>query len=382
MAIQPISSAIFNNRTANNVSFEAKSKESKKHSTIKSAAMAVPLATLIAMSPLNTSASERNNVFGNEAARVEMAEVQQSNRIRFTKGVDNETGNSFVRTNFDANAGTGKEKDLYTITFLSSTHDGKYQEVKLSRENDPKVDIDGKILKKAVIVKEIRPIKYKLVGDDGVCGLNISFDQIVTDTNRSYSSDAVMELIKSFAEGKLDGIVNDGAIKIGEPKEWSAGLDPVGRLYPFGDGSKRKGGTDWLEEGRETSESFGKCILNTNIKTRDGEYELMAYSSDGNDKDFENVVIQKKGEGKFKVAGITFINYNLWNNTHIGDFTLRKVDVYKRNSKEKARLLDQELCDILLEVTKDTRFNNAYKTENITSHSSVRPNGILGFKKM
>ena len=44
-----------------------------------------------------------------------------------------------------------------------------------------------------------------------------------------------------------------------------------------------------------------------------------------------------------------------------------KIELYKRNSKEKAVIINNDLFNTLLEITKDTRYNNAYKCHPITA---------------
>lgn len=382
MAIQPISSAIFNNRTANSVNFEGKSKEGKKHSTIKSSAMAVPLATLIAMSPLNTSAAERNSVFDSEDAKIEMADVKQFGKIKFYKGYDRNTKNSFVHAIWDEEKGTNGKNDELCITFISSTHDGKYQKLVFSSRNEyDKIQQKAKERYKEpepykVIITGFRPVEMVIVGDDGVPATKLEFEQLESEEYGCYSSETALKLINDFVSGKLEGMENDGAIKRNPLLKVRAAVEPKGRLYPL----LYPKNTSWLDEGRTTTEDFGECIFSKKVKTKFGEYKIMAYDSDDNKKDFESLVIQKKGEGMYKVANLNYINCNVWDKMHICELTLKRVELYTRNGKNKVRLIDNELYDILLELTKDKRFNNAYKKDTYTEHSRIRPDGIIGAK--
>lgn len=365
MAIQPISSAIFSNRTSNNVNFEGKSKEVKKHSTIKSTAMAVPLATLIAMSPLSMSAAERNSVFGEKnAAKIEMAEAKAADdSIKWQKNKDGVI------------VGIIEKDDYYTIRLFSDAKDNKFQSATVQCKSE--FDL-GELYDLAPSsrrpIKEIRPLVFKITGDDGVCGATISFDQLrVKDSKESYSSDRTTRFVRDFVEGKIKGLVNDGAIKVGEPLTRIANIGSFNNLI---NGSSTTD-TSWLDEGRKTPEPFGKCILDANVKTRNGEYEIMAFSPDGNDEDFENVVIRKKGEGMFKVAGLKYVDLNFMDKAYIGNTKIGVIELYKRNSQQKARIIDSELFEVLWQVTNDTRFNKAFPAELVSTNIRVYNDGVL-----
>lgn len=369
MAIQPVTSVIFSNKSANNVNFEGKSKEKRSNSTIKSVAMAVPLATLVAMSPLSMSAAERNSVFGDENAKIEMVDNDTlSDQIKRSLS---STGKGVTATVVDKT-----NNSQYLVVIESQNKDGNYQKVFIRPPkkyvpktwNTPKDDNKSEFK----TVKEIRPTVLEITGDDGVCGMRVSFDRLmVEESGFGYSSEPLIEYIRDFAEGKFKDMVNDGAVKICEPYVRKACVGDAGNIKNgFRD-------TNWLDEGRNTPEPFGKCILSTNVKTRDGEYELMAFSPDGNDEDFENVVIRKKGEGMFKVAGLKYADINLMDKAPIGNFQLGIIELYKRNSKETAKIVDQELFETLWKVTKDTRFNNAFKTEMPSSNIVIYGKGEL-----
>lgn len=364
MAIQPITSAIFS-KSANNINFSGKNKEGKGHSTLKSSAMAVPLATLIAMSPLNMSAAERNSVFGDESAP----------KIEMTNAKAEDDSLSWRKDGNNVNVAIFEKNDGYFIKLSSKTNDNKYQSATVRAESE--VDLLESFdlaptSEKAI--KEIRPLVFKITGDDGICGATISFDQLrLKDSKDSYSSDRTTKFVRDFVEGKIDGLVNDGAIGVRGPLTRVAKIGSFNNLI---NGSTTTD-TSWLDEARDTPEPFGKCILDANVKTQRGEYELMAVSSDGNAEDFEKVVIRKKGEGMFQVAGLKYIDLNFMDKAYIGNTKIGVIELYKRNSKQKARIIDAELFEVLWQVTNDTRFNKAFPAELVSTNVGVYGEGVL-----
>ena len=76
MAIAPISSIGHKNYTKN-IHFEARNKENKGSSNLRNTAMAVPLATLLAMSPLNPVDARINDRFEDNSPKIELFDFSE-----------------------------------------------------------------------------------------------------------------------------------------------------------------------------------------------------------------------------------------------------------------------------------------------------------------
>ena len=109
-----------------------------------------------------------------------------------------------------------------------------------------------------------------------------------------------------------------------------------------------------------------KVVLQTDKRS----YDISPYTTDANKKNFETVTVKwmnESGIGEFKVAGLRPLKIKFLDDSgEIKAVTLNSIELYKRNSKEKAVIFDNELYDTLQEVTKDTRYNNAFKCYPVT----------------
>ena len=366
MAVRPVTSVNFSVNTRNNITFSGRKDESRKHtSNLRSSVMAVPLATLIAMSPLNAqSANYNNSVFGDESAKVEM--MHGTNTLQDgIKRVKNSAGTGELVT-------VKEGGDSYSLEFVTPKKDGRVTEIRISSHSNASFEdiLSGNT--NVQTIQELRPVVLHIIGDDGAEGMRVTIEQLMVNEDKiGYSSDKVIKFLKDFAAGKVPGLKNAGALKMGAPIERNVTITNYGNIA---NGYKNTG---WLAEGRAESEDWGRTVMSTNIQTRLGKYTLYAVSTDSNNEDFESLIIKKQGEGEFKVAGLSLVNINLKDNAKIGDFNVGVTSVYKRNSKQTARILDPELFETLWEVTNDTRFNNAYPTKLQHSNMLLFGNGVF-----
>lgn len=382
MAIQPISSANLRNT---NVSFGIK-KETKENKTgfIKASSIAVPLSTLIALSPLNTTQSDaKNKVFGDVSPKIEMvdsyaeassvSDVNQSENLQTYKQVELK----------------GENGEKYVLFFKSRNMDGKIQEVRalvgndnLSEEEIKRLDAtDGYY--QSISFGEVRPVKMRIISDDNQEGPIITFNQLLMkkgkvdfgyNYSRGVSSEKIANYIKDFADGKIPGLVNDGAIINGE-------LIDI-KVSPGSFGNLQNGvNTDnaWKRVGKYTKQDFGTLMLETDISAGYGNYTLRAYNKDENLEDFEVVTVQKEGEGEFEVAKLEANKIHFSDYASIGTVDLGFVDLYKAYTKKTkvARIVDELLFNTLVEVMNDTRFNSAYKLEKNKADMGFVGKGII-----
>ena len=366
MAVKPVTSVNFSVNSSKNIAFSGRKDRSQNHSSnLRSTAMAVPLATLIAMSPLNTqSANYNNSVFGDEPARVEMMQGAYTTPDGIRR-VKNSAGTGELVT-------IKEGKASYNLEFVTPKKDGRVTEIRISSLSNASVEDIFSGNSNTKTIKELRPVVLHIIGDDGVEGMRVTIDQLMVNEDKvGYSSDKVITFLKDFAAGKVSGLKNAGALKLGAPIQRNVTITNYGNIA---NGYKNTG---WLDEGRAESEDWGRTIMSTKIKTRLGNYTLFAVSTDRNNEDFESLIIKKDGEGEFKVAGLSFVSINLQDNASIGKFNVGVTSVYKRNSKQTARILGGELFETLMEVTNDTRFNNAYPTKMQFSNMQLFGNGVF-----
>lgn len=375
MKIQSINSASAA-YMGNSIQFAGKhKKQAESRNLVRQSLMAVPLATLIAMSPMNVTAAERNSVFGDDAAKVENVEsalVDKESSISMVKAKDGSGVMVIVKEN----------GETYTLDLRSKNKDGNIQKIRLlvASENDDWQErkLEAKLTGKGPVelrlhdLEALQPVKFTIMGDDGFDKFKVNLDQLyIKGSKLGYSSEKLVDFIKDFVAGKVDGLKNDGAIKVNEPIRRVLGVGYGGQLV---NGAHS---TTWMDDGRKESEAWGRTILSTDVNTMSGKYTLFAISTDENSEDFESVVIRKEGEGEFKVAGIKFVNINLSDRAKMGSFQMGVTELYKRFSTEKVRLVDPDLYSILAEVTNDTRFNNAYKSENVNCDMSLLGYGVV-----
>ncbi len=359
MAIRPISSTgYYNKNNTNMVQFGARKNEENreyKGSSIRNTAMAVPLATLLAMSPLNASSVERNSVFVDDVDNTEMVEKK---KYVPPEGV------------------TIRKNDKYEVIWVSigdyefsdykckfNIHginpDNKFQFAVLSRKYELKnFPYEDKFDK----VEEIRKVNY-VISD---CNDNIinkfSADQLVTMHGVEYNDPAIVKVAKDFMNGKIDGAKNDGAIKIGDPITRRLYL----RSFTLSD---EKTVNDWLgfaaknDASQPEPESWGKVILSKDIKTNSGNYRLNARDKDGDPNTFEQLTLVVDGKAEFNVGILLKSHINIYDNNPLGSFDANVIYLVPKRRGVVGSLVDEKLYKTLMQVTKDSRYNNALRID-------------------
>ena len=363
-AVGPI--GLNSNKKLNSVSFKGRENKNSEINPLRNTMVAIPLATLLAMCSMNTASAGRNdNIFGEDTNNIEMVEqAKPEEKITITKSKDGH--GVLVQI-------TDKNKDHFGLVFNSQNADGKYQSLTIDMPSNPELN-EKTGLRETVTrtVQGLRPLKYVVAGDDGASDINFTFRQVVTNESPvGYSSSTVTKFLEDFAAGKIQGMKNDGAVKMLEPMEYKVSVDGSGNLVH---GPIKTG---WLDEGRANGEYFGRPIMSADVQTDHGKYSVIAVSDDNNDKNFESVVIKKEGEGQFKIAGLNYSHIKIADRGNIGDFNMGIIELYKRNSQQKVQITDQKLFQALWDLTKDSRFNNAYPTKMVEANLKVVARGMM-----
>ncbi len=344
MTISPVSNLVKTNNY--HVHFTSKNNKKPQNSVQNSSSAglkAVPVMVMMAMSPLNASNANVFDAAGNE------------NRIELVNGIQQ------ARRNVKKDYKLMKEQEIgiNTLALKSSTGDKKIDK------------IQHYMVMYSPAITEYNHVTLEIVGDDGVPGDTIAFPMLT----ESFSSDKMPEannelckFVKDFMDGKnKDGFVNNGAVKEKFINK---------KIRPDLNGSLQNvpSRTDWITKGQQESEDFGVTPQGMperiGLFTESGFYAISPYSTDGNNETFEAITVNRVGSGaEFKVAGLrtSKIRLTTGGSGEIGTITLNTIELYKRNSKEKAVIINNDLFNTLLEITKDTRYNNAYKCHPITA---------------
>lgn len=370
MAISPVSNLL--NTNSYHVNFGSRKNKKTDESLPNSSAgmKAVPVMVLMAMSPLNASNINAAQLQGNENV-IELVEANDAipgQQTGVTERMLKLTGEDFERQ-FGDSKSVVKTKELTNMSmlFYSSKKDKNIDEVSLKIR-----PLNGSGIPEERSISVYEHVNYDIIGDDGTSGGIVSFPQIIEDDfnakSKRYGDKELCEYIKDFIDGKNEyGLVNNNAIK---ERVYNKKIFPLNTSYTL----QRPPKTDWLRQGAEEKENFGttpdgmpeRVACHTDKRF----YAISPYTTDTNKKDFETVTVcwfNDSGAGEFKVAGLRPLKIKFLDDSgEIKAVTLKSIELYKRNSTEKAVIFDNELYDTLQEVTKDTRYNNAFKCYPVT----------------
>lgn len=348
MVISPVSNIVTKNNY--NVEFGSKKNKGPQNEGHRSSSgmKAVPVVVLMAMSPLMANNIKAADRIGNE------------NNIELVSGINEKSQNS--------------EKVIRVKDFKIGNTDCK---VKFRSENDDNCvsqiifsGPDPKTGHFSHYYDEFNNIKLDIVGDDGKTSKTVEFMRIMGSVvpgkiRRNYNQKQC-QYVKDFIDGKIESDLKS-AIKI---KDVNRKIRPGDN----GDLQNVPNKTDWIAKGAAEKENFGETPKGmpeyVTVYSDDDIFFIRPYTTDENNKEgFQAVTVMSMRLGsEFKVAGLRTSKIKLTgNDDEIGTFDLNTIELYKRNSKEKARIIDDKLFKVLLEVTNDTRFDNAFECHPITS---------------
>lgn len=277
MAISPVASVSFRNNY-NQVNFEGKNKKNNvdlhyASNTIK----AIPLATLLALSPLN-------NVDAQTKSMSEVVNVQTYNNI--VMGESSPAGLIFRYLN--------KDSDSTTIEKITAD------------SNEDRFYFENPVIENAD-VKSVNNYVLTLVGADGktLGDINHSLVELRGMPNnegrRKYiplTNEKIVNDITNFANSSK----NNGAVEVRNIKKTLYGRP--GRMPS----SLMKPDTSWMEKTKEKNYNFGTLLGFKSMSTQMGNYEIAYYSTDGNNDDVETLVFTRDDGVRFKLDGLRIVN--------------------------------------------------------------------------
>ena len=345
MAISPVSSVSFNNY--NNVTFAGKENKENRHSShTTSPVKAVPLAVLLAMSPMVNVDAQNSNF------RVIDKKIYSGVlRDELVKNMD-------LRVEFldsDGNAST-----IENVNFSSD------RTVNRMMNNEPlgRYDIYGG-------VKSLTDYTFNVIGDDGNSAGKIGYSQLILSDGHEISLGNVVDDMRKFSSSSKNNAFDVKKINV--------------NLIPFKDGgikTKINGATNfdtsWVQKTRNRYYDFGKKILMGELQTSQGNYKISFYSKDGNDNNFETVVMERDDGLRFKLDGITQLDlmFATADGNRDEKISLGMINVSWPEVGQHS-IFDDELFNEIFKLAQDKKFNKAFSASIINKKVTVTQNGIL-----
>lgn len=289
MAIQAISSVT--NKGYSNISFGKRGEKPAKNHNVTSPVKAVPLAVLIAMSPLTTTNAENIMRAESNANTIELTEAPQSRVLMYAEGFTSQKGAKVAVMAFNTKGGTDSF-DQIVLKVGESTFEAKdlvARDIYFYNENGAK---EGPIrLKELICETELNGEKERFSFLDPNI---VSYVEAVVSqpTNRSNIREVKQDhsnLIVANSKGDLlfvkDEFINDTYAKT-------------------------------VSSFKYTQKQSGNAIVDLDkvkpdklVQTPYGNYKLGFYDYDGNKDDFEVLTLLPEGSNwDFNVRGVTFID--------------------------------------------------------------------------
>lgn len=347
MAIEAITS--IRNNNSNNVHFEArKNKKSAPVSnpTTSGTLKAVPLAVLLAMSPITTTNAE--SIMHSEANSnvIELSQSQNTNQVIESKAFENDQFKFKVSLERDSRNGNSHKIRIFTRTSNSLLSDYAY---------------DG-------YVTNINNVNYGVFDDTGKKVSQFNYKHVtVNDINNEYtpqgiSNNEVCQYVEQLLTKYNIDIKRDN-------RNFSLKMTPEGLLKHL------TPSTNWLKEttGAYTSK-YGKIYNTGDIQTEDGPYRVYMHSTDGDDKNFEAVsIVNKDGTIRHRVSGIVAccatVAPILGNTT--AELELHQINLIDPQGRQQT-ICNKELWNVLLQLSKVSDYNNAFSLKDVrTVHLST-----------
>lgn len=354
MAIAPISNVSFRNNY-NQVNFEGKKREKSSGLHVSNPVKAIPLAALIALSPLN----------GVDAGA--QVRTQNSHAIDV---VDTRTYNNIF---IDDNSSIGLK-----FRFISSDSDNQTIE-RIKAESQELFDFvagSRRVIEDAD-VKSINNYELSLVGADGNKVGTIRHSQLElrgmpnNEGRRKYypiANETIVNDFVSFANSKK----NNGAIQVRNVKNTLV-ASPGKMPSTF-----NKLDTSWMEKTKQGSFDFGTLVKKDNFSTEKNNYTIKFYSSDNNGSDIETITCEREDGVRFKIDGLRVINLKLIAEESYNDdpMPFGCIDISWPNVG-KFTIFDNELFTALAGLAQYKNFAGAVNLSQIDYNIMINSDGSV-----
>ena len=257
MAIMPVSSLnMQHNGQKSAVNFGRKNKEASENIRVSTPIVkAVPLAVLIAMSPINVSSTNSLHSSSSEINLETVANNQDNIRLVYEES-------PVERSRFQFYSKTNNKNSIDEVVLRLTGH--------------------------PFDVEKLVNTTLELVGDDGISAGEVKFPQLILKPSTGEpvvmgdANNTRCEYIQKFVDGKLPSVKNNKAIPV----------EDVKRVIRLGSGCELqnvKPNTSWLADGANRKEAFGTAIGHLDVNTKNGKYRITVYDLDDSTNDFSNV---------------------------------------------------------------------------------------------
>lgn len=370
MAIQALSSVT--NNAYSNISFGKRGEKPAKNQSnphVASSLKAVPLAALIAMSPLSTTNAEdimrtepRSNVelsLADNNPKVVQKKVYNAACSKILLGpadfklkyINNDNNPSTVESVLAESDGT-------STTLLLEGADYCYDD-----------DIYGQ-------VKSLNDYKYDVVGDDGRSYGTWTFSQLIIENDSglpkkqpTIMNPDIIEDVRKFALSSS----NNNAVEIKTIE------DVVLPQRDFGLTTFKKLDTSWVERSK-SDKFYHNGYTAAQFTSQVASYGIVFVSHDDNPDDYEEIIIMRDDGARFRLDRLRQLNLTVKTEDRYGEgekITLNCLDISCIHGG-KYTIYDDELYFLLANTFKDKKNNGGIKLTNVDVTVDAFENGGFG----
>lgn len=362
MAISAVSGVSFKN---NYIHFEGKKKKHTGGEQRHSSPMrkAVPLAVLLAMSPLALEA--QNNTTERPTISVTATHSKVLSDPRVVDCENFNMGEGFYSSN--------PELHLYYLNTDGNKSNVEQLEA-ISGETSAKISYVGETDFHDIygVIKSLNNCNYNIVGDDGK-SIGIWSFSYATITSAGGSGSYIMRpdvvnSVKEFASSTR----NNGAIEIKNINKDAV----VGRL---GMSTARTVDLSWIDETRKNNYNFGTKLKEINLETNNGVYKVNLYSSDGNNDDCETIIIERSDGLRCKLDGLRELKVQIISPDYYNDeyAEIGCIDV-SWPKVGKYTILDSKLYSTLVQIKQRyPEIGKAYIADTQNSNVKLSKDGYM-----
>lgn len=372
MAIAPINSVLSRNY---NIGFSGKNKKDNNvHNEISkkstSFVKAAPLAAVIAMSPLTIQNIQSAEKLPANSHNIELVENRAASEISQSSTV-------ISHKEFEDATELGLSADVYLTKNPKGSKNANSVEVAVSSMDDRIYDMEG--LKGTV--RGLINLTYEIYGDDGNEYGKLKLRQFLVEDKNNPGD--LYNVTSSQVSDYLESIINN-------PK-YDTGIETINltrKIRPTVSTGLQNVPTDpstWMEKARRTRQNFGKEIVTAEVQGSHAKYQLVGYSTDDDDSDFEVLTIGELGtyEGipamigpEMKVDAIRDVNTQFYNYDIFDSVDYSQINISK-DGVGKFVIMDDALVKALRNAMGAPQFNNAYKVESNIENVMVLPSGLV-----
>lgn len=342
-----------------------------------SALKAVPLAVMLAMSPL-TPNNAKNIMRGEkEAAPIELVQNQQKNipNIYKTKEVEYENGLVLTYKYIDKNS------DLSNFEWLSIVDNRVvgYDYLKVYDEFGYDELCLGPIYSiNRGLVHSLNKYAFDVIGSDGRSYGTWNYEQLLLYDGFLQNSEKYKLSHPKIIEDVLKDMNtpnNNTCFKV----------ENITRpLYPgYGGGlsSYREPDLSWIQKVKDTPCNFGNVCFVAEVQTQVGKYDIVAFSNDSDNANYETLIFKRDDGVKFKLDGLRQLDITIETDEQYKEnVLLNAIDISWPNVG-KFSIYDDELFNALLDMAqKDKDNNNAIPVSVETVDCTVSASGTFGNK--